>query len=169
MYDFSHEDELELMYNDYFSKIYHYVYYRILHKEQTEDIVSEVFIKVAENCHKFDEKKANFNTWIFTITRNTLIDYYRIKKHLSIEDDSNNIKEPSIDFEEQCNLIEEESSRELYAALTKIDDRTRLVISLKHFEGLNNREISRRLGINESTVSTIYLRGLNKLKKILTT
>ncbi|MBV7272454.1 RNA polymerase sigma factor [Clostridiaceae bacterium UIB06] len=167
MNEFSHSDNLENIYEYYFPRVYNYVFYRILSKEQTEDIVSDIFLKVAENVFRFDAKKANFNTWIFTIVRNTLIDYYRLRKiHISIDDEENNV-DPSIDFEEQCKLIEDEMLKELYKALTKIDNRTRLIIVLKHFEGLTNREISKRMDINESTVSSIYIRGLKKLREII--
>lgn len=167
MYDFSVSSELARMYENYFSKIYNFVFYRILNKEQTEDIVSDIFLKVAENVFRYDEKKANFNTWIFTIARNTLIDYYRSRRiYIPIDNEENSI-ELSIDFEEQCNLIEDENLKELYRALSMIDDRTRLIIGLKYFEGLNNREISKQIGINESTVSTIYVRGLKKLRGLI--
>lgn len=166
MYNFSNPDDFSLMYEEYFSKIYNFVFYRILNKEQTEDIVSDIFLKVSENIFRFDAKKANFNTWIFSIARNKLIDYYRVKKiYISIDDE--NTIDPSIDFEEQCSLIKDEELRELYNALAKIDDRTRFIITLKHFEGLNNREISKQIGINESTVSTIYVRGLKRLREYM--
>lgn len=38
---------------------------------------------------------------------------------------------------------------------------------MKLFEGLTNREIAKRLGFNESTVSTIYIRGLKKLREMM--
>lgn len=164
---FSRPEDLAIMYEEYFPKIYNYVFYRILNKDQTEDIVSDVFLKVAENFWKYDPEKASFNTWIFSITKNTLIDYYRLRRiHISIDDEAYSIV-PTIDFEEQCGLIKEEQLKELYKALTKIDNRARLIIALKHFEGLNNREIARQLGMNESTVSTIYVRGLKKLRELI--
>lgn len=167
MNEFSHSCNLERMYEEYFSKVYNYVFYRILNKEQTEDIVSDVFLKVAENISRYDSKKASFNTWIFTIVRNTLTDYFRLRKiGISIDDEENPVH-LSVDFEMQCNLIEDETLKELYRALTQIDNRTRDIIVMKHFEGLTNREISKRLGLNESTVSTIYLRGLKKLREFI--
>lgn len=167
MCEFSRLDDIEIMYEEYFPKIYNYVFYRILNKERTEDIVSDVFLKVATNLLKFDPKKANFNTWIFTITKNSMTDYYRQRRvHISIDDGTNSI-DPSVDFEEQCSLIEEEQLKELYHALTQIDSKTRLIIALKHFEGLTNRQISRQIGMNESTVSTIYVRGLKKLRELM--
>ncbi len=167
MCKFSCLEDLGVMYEEYYPKIYNYVFYRILNKEQTEDIVSDIFLKVAENLLKYDPNKANFNTWIFTITKNTMTDYYRLRRvHVSIDDEADSIN-VSVDFEEQCNIILDEQLRELYLALTNLDDRTRYILALKHFEGLNNREIARRIGMNESTVSTIYVRGLKKLRELM--
>ena len=44
-------------------------------------------MKVVENIDKFDEQKASFSTWIYTIARNTVIDYYRKAKIESDIDD----------------------------------------------------------------------------------
>lgn len=166
MYNFHTSAGFEEMYKDYFPKIYNYVYYRLLHREQTEDVVSDIFGKVVENLRYFDSRKASFNTWIFTIARNTLTDYYR-RRQVCVSMDAPDIRiEPFIDFEEQCTVIVDEELREMYKALATLDERTRMVLSLKYFGGFNNREISRQTGINESTVSTLLCRGLTKLKKI---
>ena len=74
------EQGFEQMYGEYFPKIYNYVFYRLLNREETEDIVSEVFIKVARNVHTFDGRKASFKTWIYTITKNALTDHYRSRR-----------------------------------------------------------------------------------------
>lgn len=167
MYDFQTPAGFEKMYEDYFPKIYNYVFYRLLHKEQTEDVVSDIFFKVVENLHRYDSRKASFKTWIFTIAKNTLTDYYRRRRTFVSMDDPETHIEPSIDFEEQCDVIVDEELREMYKALAVLDERTRMVISLKYFGEFNNREISRQTGINESTVSTLCFRGLAKLEKML--
>lgn len=167
MYNFQAPAGFEKMYEDYFPKIYNYVFYRLLHKEQTEDVVSDIFFKVVENLHRYDPCKSSFNTWIFTIARNTLTDYYRGRRVFVSVDDPDIHIEPSIDFEEQCDVIVDEELREIYKALAVLDERSRMVISLKFFGEFNNREISRLTGINESTVSTLCCRGLAKLQKIL--
>jgi len=167
MYNLQTPSGFEKMYEDYFSKIYNYVFYRVLHKEQTEDIVSDIFAKVLENLHRYDSQKGSFSTWIFAIARNSLTDYYRRRRVCVSMDVPDTYIEPSIDFEEQCDVIVDEELREMYKALAALDERTRMVISLKYFGEFNNREISRQTGINESTVSTLCCRGLAKLEKIL--
>lgn len=165
MYDFSLPSEFERMYEDYFSKIYQHVFYRVLHKQDCEDLVSEIFLKVARNIFRFNPQEASFNTWIFAIARNTLIDHFRRRSNVvSLEHCDGLIW---VDFEEQYASIVGEDRRMLYQALRQLDHRTRQILSLKYFAELNNREISRLINVNESTVSTLFLRGKKKMRELI--
>ncbi|AET69230.1 RNA polymerase sigma factor, sigma-70 family [Desulfosporosinus orientis DSM 765] len=168
MYDFNHESELERMYEDYFSKIYNYIFCRLLHKEQTEEIVGEIFLKVISHLNSYESGKASFNTWIFTIARNVLIDFYRKNRTVtSIDDEAFPEQALTVDFDEQCRLIENDDWRELYKALSSLNERQRDVIALKYYESFNNREIARITGINESTVSTLCVRAIKKMRALI--
>jgi len=156
----------EQMYEDYFRKIYNYVFFRLLHKEETEDLVSQIFLKAFEKRQSYDCHKASFDTWIFTIARNTLIDFYRLKK-VEISFDCGCFTGLAVNFDAQLNLIYHEELRELYKALTQLDEKTRMVITLKYFGEFTNREISAQTGINENTVSTLCSRGIRKLHKMM--
>lgn len=167
MYDFTRPADFERMYEDYFSRIYNYIFYRILHREQTEDLVSEIFLKVSVHVFKFDRRKASFNTWIFTIAQNTLTDFYRKRRvHLGLdhpEAETAATAEGSAEGE----WLSSEERQELLKGLSLLEERTRTVLPLKYFAEFTNREIARQTGINESTVSTLCVRGLAKLQKIL--
>ncbi|WHH58792.1 RNA polymerase sigma factor [Petroclostridium sp. X23] len=167
MCDFKNFSDFEKMYEEYFPKIYNYIFFRLLNKEQTEDLVSEIFLKVTQKIFSFDASKASFNTWIFVIAKNTLTDYFRRQKKCVSLDDSTNSVLITVDFEEQYKEIVNEDRKILYKALSQLDDRTRQVLYLKYFGELNNREISKVTGINESTVSTIFVRGKKKMKELL--
>ena len=168
MYDFSRESEFVRMYEDWFPKVYNYIFYRLLSKEQTEDLVSDVFLKVVSHLHRFDSGKASFGTWIITIARNTLTDFYRrTKPAVSIDDEGFPLAELAVDLDEQCRLIENEDRRELYRALGALNEKQRSILSLKYFAGFNNREISRMTGMKESTVSSLGVRATAKLRSLM--
>jgi len=156
---------MEEMYEEYYSKIYNYVYYRILHKEKTEDIVSNIFVKVVSKIETFNEKKASFSTWIFKIAQNTLTDYYRgNKQSLSIEELA---YEGRVAFEGECCLIQEETNREVYRVLQVLREQDREIIYMKFYLEMKNKQIAELLGINESALSTKLSRVLHKLKGML--
>ena len=157
---------LDAMYGEYFPKIYNYVFCRILHRQNAEDIVSAVFLKVVENFDTYNQDKASFATWIYRIARNTLIDFYRTHKDaISLDGDDENIYVP-VDFDEESKLIENEDRKALYTALSKMDARTREIIALKYYGEMSIRDISAMLNINESTASTIHTRGIKKLRQL---
>ena len=69
--------EKEKIYRDYHGKVCGYIRSKINSAQDAEDITSDVFVKVYEKLDTFDETKASLSTWIYTITRNTLTDYFR--------------------------------------------------------------------------------------------
>lgn len=167
--DISAEADFEQMYNEYFPKIYNYVFYQILSKEDAEDIVSTVFMKVARSIDQYDKNKASFSTWIYRIAKNTLIDFYRTRKvEYSLDDTLEACetmpKSLQVDFEAELEHISSPKRKAIYAELAKLDERERLIIFYKYFEGYNNREIAKALDMNESTVGTVLFRTLAKLR-----
>ncbi len=158
--------DIESMYIEYFPKIYNYVFFKILHKEQTEEIVSIVFLKVIEKIDIFDETKASFATWIYRIAQNSLIDYYRTRRD-QVPIDENKDVLPPVDFKGEMELIKNETRKEVYKALCELDAKTREIISMRYFGEMTVREISKALSMNESTVSSVHVRGLKKLKSLL--
>lgn len=158
--------ELREIYEEFFSPVYNYVFYRLLHKEQTEDLTAEIFLKIVKNLHRYDESKAMMKTWIYAIADNTLIDYYRTRKP-SVSIDGEDCYINLEDFEQQYNLIRSEDRKELFFALSKLNSREREILTLKYFRDMPVAEIAELLDINKSTVSTIHLRSLEKLKGIL--
>ncbi|MEZ7891103.1 MAG: RNA polymerase sigma factor [Candidatus Wallbacteria bacterium] len=171
MYDLKKISEIDRMYEEYFGRIYNYVFYRILHREYSEDIVSEIFLKVISNRDKFDSSKALFSTWIFTIANNCVIDHFRKNSRIVVfPSGAPALDTPvTVDFDGECEKILNNDRKLLYKALTLLDEKHRHVISLKYFSGLSNKEISEMTGINESTVSTICSRAISKLRSIFKT
>jgi RNA polymerase sigma-70 factor (ECF subfamily) len=160
-------DDFSNMYRDYYPKIYNYIFFRLLHKSDTEDIVGDIFLKVAENISAYNPNKASFGTWIFTIARNTLTDYLRKKRfHLSIDDEDSSISIP-VEIDMDSEIILDGKLKSMQKALHRLDEKSREMIALKYWADMNNREISKFTGINESTVSTICLRAVARLRKEL--
>ncbi|MCB0349058.1 MAG: RNA polymerase sigma factor, partial [Bdellovibrionales bacterium] len=71
----------EELYGRYTSRVYSYLRKRLSSSEAIEDLYQKVFLKLHENRGKYDDKLL-FAPWLFTITRNVLIDWYRLKKDL---------------------------------------------------------------------------------------
>ena len=161
--------DMEQVYNTYFSAVYNYVYYRLLHKADTEDVVSEVFMKVCRNLQRYDSEKASLKTWIFRITDNALTDFYRRRKPaVSFNQDETGLENVlHIHFDTQYEQECEPTRRAVLDALRQLPERDRIFVYYRYFLGVSNREIARRSGVNENTVSTVLSRARGKLKTIL--
>jgi len=68
-------------YSMYWRAIYSYAMYHGLDREDSEDIVQEVFIKIIRNfpAFQYDESKGRLRSWVKTIARTTVIDFFRRK------------------------------------------------------------------------------------------
>jgi RNA polymerase sigma-70 factor (ECF subfamily) len=65
----------------YYREIYAFVYKQTGEKELAMDLTQEIFIRVLQGIYSFDEKKAQFRTWLYRIASNRITDYYRSNAH----------------------------------------------------------------------------------------
>jgi RNA polymerase sigma factor (sigma-70 family) len=151
------------LYEQYLPKVYQYVNYRVGDRTITEDLTSDIFHKALTSFKKYEPEKASFSTWIFSIARNTLIDYYRRKsKEQEFRKEEPNLLASTTSFEEEVARAEEiHKLRECFSLLKSNEQE---LISLKFGSGMTNREISRVTGLSESNVGTIICRALRKLR-----
>ncbi len=161
--------DMEEVYNEYFSPVYNYVFYRLLSRENSEDIVSQVFMKICSHLSEFDPEKASLKTWIFRITDHALIDFYRKQRpSLSIDHEETGLENTlSVHFDEQYERQVDPTRQAIFAALQQLPERDRTFIYYKYYLNITNREIARRMNMNENTVSAIMARARQKLKGLL--
>ncbi len=69
----------EVVYNEYFTKLVRYFQFKTQSKPDSEELANDVLIKVFTHLNDFDSEKSALETWIFNISKNTLIDYFRSK------------------------------------------------------------------------------------------
>ncbi len=70
----------EEMYRSYRDKVSRYISGKVPNAHDAEDLVSNVFLKAYKKWDSFDANRASPSTWIYAITRNTVIDYYRTQR-----------------------------------------------------------------------------------------
>ena len=156
--------DFEVIYEEYYSKIYNYVYYRVLNKQNAEDVVSDVFFKAMDGIHSFDGKRASVSTWLFRIATNTVNDLYRRGKnilHIPPED-----LELPIPDTICLDLIHSEDLRRLHKCLEALDERTRTVIAMRYWGELSYAGVAKLTGLTEKNVSVVLSRGINKLREL---
>jgi RNA polymerase sigma-70 factor (ECF subfamily) len=68
-------------YTENYSKILNHVVIRVKNREVAEELTNDVFLKIREKISLYDEQKSGFNTWVYTVANNTIIDYFRASKN----------------------------------------------------------------------------------------
>lgn len=152
----------EKIYRDYHGKVFGYIRSKINSVQDAEDITADVFVKAFKKLDSFDESKASLSTWIYTITRNTLTDYFRTRKVLAeipetLEDDS------SVE-NDVCNA---EILESLANALDTLDERERDIIILRFYSGKTLKEITAQMGISYAYGKVLQNKALEKLRNFL--
>lgn len=134
----------------------------------TDDVVSEIFMKVALNLDKYDKKFA-FSTWLFAIARNTLTDYFR-RQNRKREDSWSDFFEYSAPISRQPDekLLSDETIENLLRAMGKLSDRQRKILELKYWPELANVEIAEIMNLSASNVGYLHYQAMKKLRNLMT-
>ena len=151
---------MERIYETYSGKVMGYLRARISNTAEAEDICSEVFEKVLRKIDDYDRSKAAVGTWIFSITRNTLIDHYR--KMRPTEDLDENLKD---DTEPDEGLLNNETLSELAAAMQRLPEQLRDIVVLRYYDGKPLTEIAQMMGLSYGAVKLRHQNALLLLRE----
>lgn len=160
IYENAYTARRERIYIEFKDRVARYVRGKVGNEHDSEDVVSDVFVKVFNGLSDFDENKASLSTWIFTITRNAVIDYFRASKRLCelpeelySEDDT------------EQNIINAEMLERLADALERLNERERDIIVLHYYGGRTLKDIAEAMGISYSYTKLLHGGALKALRK----
>ena len=155
--------DLDQIYTEYSGKVMGYIRARIRSSAEAEDLHSEVFEKVLKKIGEFDPSKASLNTWIFTITRNTVIDHFRRAK--PSEELDENLSD-NVELDED--LLNSETLSELAAALRKLPQQMMDIIVLRYYDGKPLTEIAEMMNLSYGAVKLRHQNAVLMLRQALT-
>lgn len=152
-------------YDSHYEKIHTHVYYSTgYNSARADDLTSEIFLKAWEHLDQFNED-SSMKTWIYAITRNHIIDYYRTRReHISLEEVERIPDTLSIHTE----LAAKEEARKVLTAIPKLSPRYQTIVTLKYIDELDTAEIATIMRMPESRVYVVLHRALKKLRALLT-
>ena len=133
-----------------------------------EELVQEVFLKVWRSSHTFDSSRGSFSTWLYRVTRNLASDSYRKRtRRVNPVSDNDSYISATRDSSPGPQEIVDDSwlSWRISRALEELDAPHREVIELAYYQGLSQREISRRTGVALGTVKTRTTSALKRLRE----
>jgi RNA polymerase sigma-70 factor (ECF subfamily) len=160
----------EDLYTKYHHDVFQFLFYMVKNREQAEDLVQEVYIRVLRSYSRF-EGKSSEKTWLFSIARNVAIDYFRKQKGWKqklIEkfDWSTQQVKDQYPIPEEI-AMEREDLQLMYRSLHLCTLDQRMVIVMRYLHDLSISETAAVLNWTESKVKTTQHRALKTLKKYM--
>lgn len=155
------QQEFTDLYDQYVDKVYAFIYRRVNHQQNAEDLTSRTFIKAWENIDKFNSGKGAFSSWIFTIAKNNVIDHYRsAKETYDIEQ--------FFDLSSSENLANQTEMRstieEVKKYLEQLTPEQKEIIVMRIWDDFSFKEIAAVLNKNEAAIKMNFYRAMQKVQ-----
>ncbi|WP_318508535.1 RNA polymerase sigma factor SigX [Bacillus sp. T3] len=158
------------LYTKYHHDVFQFLFYMVRSREQAEDLVQEVYIRVYKSYHRF-EGKSSEKTWLFSIARNVAIDHFRKQKGWkqriieTFEGTTFQLKDEHPIPEEIA--LQKEELQLMYRCLDLCTIDQRMVLVMRYIHDLSIAETAKVLNWSEGKVKTTQHRALKALKKYM--
>ena len=138
------------------------VAYRLLgNRDDSEEVVQEVFLKVWTHAVKWEPGRAKFETWMHRVTINLCYDRLRRRKETPVDD----LPEQVDDRAGPAELLQESQiAVRVRAAMNELPERQKLALTLCHLQGLSNIEASQIMEISVEAIESLLARARRGLK-----
>jgi len=152
----------------YWRKVFNVAYKFVGRQDEAEDLAQDIFLKLFKSLKTFD-RRANFSTWLISVSRNLCIDHYRSmrREHDVVTHDVDvvSLARPSALDSPQVALERRDRVALLRAALDKLAPSLRTAVMLRDIQELSYQEIAEKLGVPEGTVKSRINRGRTELAR----
>ncbi len=155
--------EIAGIYTEFHRSLLAFVQSKIRSKEDAEDILQNVFTRISANADSLSEKE-KIQNWLFTVTKNAVIDYYRV-----------NAKKKSVELNESISeqLVDEEaldSTKGLdncvSTMIALLPEEYRSIVDDSEIKGISQKELAEKYNMAYSSMRSRVQRGRERLKQL---
>ena len=167
-------DELawEAVVRQHWRKVFNVAYKFVGKHHEAEDLTQDIFLKVFKSLDTFD-RRANFQTWLISVSRNLCIDHYRsVRKERETIDrdvDASGLSPLSREPGPAAALEQRDRVALLREALGGLPETLRTAVVMRDIQELSYQEIADRLRLPEGTVKSRINRGRTELARQIVT
>src|SRR5436190_7061862 len=158
----------ELIVRQYWRKVFNVAYKFVGKHDQAEDLTQDIFLKIFKSLDTFD-RRANFQTWLISISRNLCIDHYRSvrKERETIDRDvnANDLSPVSHEIGPVAALEQRDRVELLRTAMAELPATLRTAVMMRDIQELSYQEIADALRLPEGTVKSPINRGRTELAR----
>lgn len=147
------------IYEQYRLKVLSYIRGKVNSYQDAEDLCEDVFVKVFNKLDTYNQSKSALSTWIYNISKNTVIDYYRVHKNeYELLDNYDYLTS-----EEESDVSQEDLDY-LKNALEKLPEELRDVIVLHYYNDLSLKEVAEKMNMSYGIVKLRHKKALSLLQ-----
>jgi len=158
----------EQIVRQYWRKVFNVAYKFVGKHDEAEDLTQDIFLKIFKSLDTFD-RRANFQTWLISISRNLCIDHYRsVRKERETIDrdvDAGDLMPAASEAGAVAALEQRDRVELLKQALSALPDTLRTAVLMRDIQELSYQEIADRLRLPEGTVKSRINRGRTELAR----
>uniref|UniRef100_UPI0032172824 RNA polymerase sigma factor SigZ n=1 Tax=uncultured Draconibacterium sp. TaxID=1573823 RepID=UPI0032172824 len=154
--------QIETIWNEYYDQLLLFIRKRVSDKDEAEDILQNVFLKILTNINSLKDS-TKMKSWLFQITRNVIVDYYRKTKKAD-----NLMVSASGEKEENESDVMEVVESWIYPFISRLPEKYREALILSELKGMSQKEVAVQQGISYTAAKARIHRGRIMLKQKLT-
>ena len=152
----------------YWRRVFNVAYKFVGKHDAAEDLAQDIFLKIFKSLNTFD-RRANFQTWLISVSRNLCIDHYRsVRKERETIDrdiDPNELSPPSHEISPMAHLEQRDRVVLLRHALAELPDTLKTAVLMRDIQEMTYQEIADKLQLPEGTVKSRINRGRTELAR----
>lgn len=149
-------------------KVFNLAYKFVGRHDEAEDLTQDIFVKIFKALHTFD-RRANFQTWLISISRNLCIDHYRsVRKEratMARDVDASELTPASKERSPYAQLEHSDLKDVIRRAMAELPDALRVAVTLRDLQEFSYQEIADQLHLPEGTVKSRINRGRIELAR----
>lgn len=153
----------------YQERIYWHIRRMVIHHEDANDVLQNVFIKVWKNLGEFREE-ANFYTWLYRIGTNETLTYLEQQKRrssLSMDDDGEDGNGLSNKLKAEQGYDSNKIEWKLQQAIQTLPEKQRIVFNLRYYDEMPYEKMSEVLDTSEGALKASYHHAAKKIEAFL--
>jgi RNA polymerase sigma-70 factor (ECF subfamily) len=164
------QEAWEQIVRQHWRKVFNLAYKFVGRHDEAEDLTQDIFLKIFRALHTFD-RRANFQTWLISISRNLCIDHYRsVRKEretMARDVDAADLMPVSRDRGPHGELEQLDLRHLIRQALAELPEALREAVVLRDLQEFSYQEIADKLRLPEGTVKSRINRGRLELARQL--
>lgn len=158
----------ESIVRQHWRKVFNIAYKFVGKHDEAEDLTQDVFLKIFKSLGTFD-RRANFQTWLISVSRNLCIDHYRsVRKEretINRDIDPGELSPAATTASPYAQIELRDRVVTLRQALDKLAPTLRTAVMMRDIQELSYQEIADRLSLPEGTVKSRINRGRTELAR----